>query len=195
MIILTILVVLLMGSVTFLSNMYEKEKNERKRIESNFYNVNQELDSLVDTNGTLHYTVETLNLTKKELEKTHSNLVDEAENMKLKIKNLESLGKIDIGYQVKDSLIPTKMVNDTTFISERKDDWVIANWNSTLIKNGSELKVTNYNMVLKDSIIIPTEFTTKGWWIFKKVTGVKIHVKSLNPYSKVNKIEYVRFKK
>lgn len=194
-IIVCIVCAALMGTVGLLTKQLKEVKADRNRIESNYFNANQSLDSIKDKNGELHYTVETLNLTKSELEKSKADLVEEVKNMKIKIKNLESVSNVEIRYVVKDSLIPTKQINDTTFVTERKDEWLTNSWKSTLTNNGNTLNISDYRLELKDSIITPVEFTKKGWWIFKKITGVKIHVKSKNPYSNIDRIEYVKVKK
>lgn len=194
-VIVCIICVGLANAVYLLTKKLKEVKADRKRIESNYFNANQVIDSIKDKNGKLHYTVETLNLNKSELEKAKAGLVAEIKNMRIKIKNLESVSNIEIRYVVRDSLIPTKQINDTTFITERKNKWLTNTWKSTLTDNGGKLTITDYRLTLNDSIITPVEFTKKGWWIFKKVTGVKIHVKSKNPYSHIDRIEYVKVNK
>lgn len=192
---LLLVIVILSSLVICLGNMYHNTKVDRDRIENNFYNINQELDSVKDKNGELHYTVETLNFTKFELEKTKSDLVKEVKNMKLKIKNLESISHTEIKYIKKDSIIYVEKTADTIFTTQIKDDWIDNSWKTVLTDNRKNLKIYDYNLEITDSIIIPTEIEYKGWWIFKRPKGVKIHVKSLNPYSKINKIEYIRLHK
>lgn len=186
---------ILIGIITYQHKKINEIKEDRNRIESNFYNLNQDLDSIKNKNGEYSYTVSTLELTKKELEKTNYQLVKEVENMKLKIKNLESLTNTEIEYIVKDSFVYVTKDTDTTFISGIKNEWINNTWKSTLTNKGNNLIVSDYQLVMKDSIITPVEIEYKGWWIFKRPKGVRIHIKSKNPYSKINKIEYIRLKK
>jgi hypothetical protein len=191
LIIVCVICVALMGTISLLYSNLEKTKKDRDRLESNLLNSKFELDSVKGKNGEYHIAVEGLTVKKNELEQFNSELTKKVENMGLKIKNLQTI--VDMKAQIiyKDSLIPTKKINDTTFVSKIDNKWIQATWNSTLIKNGEQLKVTDFESSTDIPYTIAHETVYKRVWLFwKKPKGIRLHVKSDNPYVVLTGIEY-----
>lgn len=193
-IILILGVLVLLVSHGTLYKKYKEVKQDRNRISQNYEVINQELDSVVGKNGELFYKINSLNLTQKELEETNKDLVANLDNMRIKLKNLESATNVEIEYIVKDSIIYVKSISDTVFVTTKADDWLYNSWTTIVTEknNKPKIKVTDYELSIHDSILIASEIEYKGWWFWKKAKNVKIHLKSENPYSQVNRIENIK---
>ena len=196
-----ILGLLIVGFVgIYFGKSYFLLKKDNKRLEYNLTNVNQKLDSVVDKNGELHYTVNSLNLKTSELNKVNSELNEELKNMKIKIKNLQNASVVDIQYKyVHDTIYSENVIIDTltgnkTYKTIIDNSYYSAKWNSTIIDN-KKLLVTDYQTQFNDTIITATEIKYKGWWFWRKPKEIKFHVKSKNPYSKLNQTESILFTK
>ena len=194
-----ILVIIGFAGIYF-GKSYISLKNDNKRLTYNITNINQQLDSVVDKNGELHYTVNSLNLKASELKNTNSELNDELKNMKVKIKNLEAASSVNIQYKyIHDTIYSSNIIIDTltgnrTFKTIIDTEYYSANWNSTIIDN-NKLLVTDYQTQFNDTIITATEIIYKGWWFWRKPKEIKFHIKSKNPYSKLEKTESILFTK
>lgn len=199
--IVKILLLIIVGFAgIYFSKSYYSLKKDNKRLEYNLTNINQQLDSVVDKNGELHYTVNSLNLKASELNKVNSELNDELKNMKIKIKNLQNASVVDIQYKYIHDTIYSENVIIDTLTGDRIYKTIIdnpyysANWNSTLIDD-KKLLVTDYQTQFNDTIITATEIKYKGWWFWRKPKEIKFHIKSKNPYSKLNQTESIVFTK
>lgn len=184
----------------YFSKSYISLKKDRQRLEYNLVNINQQLDSVVDKNGELHYTINSLNLKASELNKINSELNDELKNMKIKIKNLQNVSVIDIQYKyIHDTIYSEKIITDNidniTYKTIIDNPYYSASWNSSLIDDKSKLVITDYQTQFNDTIITATEIKYKGWWFWRKPKEIKFHIKSKNPYSKLNQTESIIFTK
>lgn len=195
----SLLITSVLGSALIVKK-YIALRNDKNRILENYYNKEQQIQTLKDKNGTLHYVVNGLQLTVKEFEKDQVSLVTELKNMRIKLKHAESVSNTVIKYQWKSDTIYKASIENTTSINKRyrtiiDNQWLSSSWNSTITGNGDTLNVSDYQVQLNDSLLFVTETVYKGWWIFRKAKGVKLHVKSKNPYSTIEQIEYIKFAK
>ena len=177
----------------YFGKSYLSLKKENNRLTYNITNVNQQLDSVVDKNGELHYTINSLNLKASELNKINSELNDELKNMKIKIKNLQNATVIDIQYKYIHDTIVAKQINDSVYKTIIDTPYYNAEWFSVISENN--LTVTDYQTQFNDTIITATEIKYKGWWFWRKPKEIKFHIKSKNPYSKLEKTETILFTK
>ena len=201
--IVKILLVIIVGFAgIYFSKSYISLKKDKQRLEYNITNINQQLDSVVDKNGELHYTVNSLNLKASELNKVNSELNDELKNMKIKIKNLQNASVIDIQYKYihdtiySENIIIDTLTGNTIYKTIIDNPYYSAKWNSTIVDNNindKKLLVTDYQTQFNDTIITATEIKYKGWWFWRKPKEIKFHIKSKNPYSKLNQVENIKF--
>ena len=176
-------------------------KDSNFRLSENYMNANAKIDSVVGKNNELHYALNGVVLEKQEFEDAHNELNQELKDMRIKTKHLESALKTNFKYVYKtDSIFIQK---DSTkldsvnlyFKSNLENEYIKTNWNSIVNVQQKSLNISDFNLVLNDSLTIATETIYKGWWIFKKVRGVKLHIKSENPYFKINELKYIKIKK
>ena len=193
-IIISLIILVIIGFTgIYFGKSYIFYKNETKRLSYNLTSINQQLDSVVDKNAELHYTVSSLNLKASELNKINSGLNDELNNMRIKIKNLENASVIDIKYVYITDTIYSEKVSDKKYITIIDDQYYFAQWNTEV--SDSSINISNYHTQFNDTLITATEIIYKGWWFWKKPKEIKFHIKSKNPYSNVNQVENIKFSK
>ena len=204
----TFLVVCFISSMIgsyYLGMKYFEIKRDRNRIYENFKNKEQTITEFRDKNGTLHSMVTGLTLKTNEFKEMNNDLTAELKNMNIKLKRAESVTRTVVKYQFKTDTVYTSIpniVNDSSTLKPRtiyttniNNKWINSSWKSTISADSKKLYVSDYSVSLNDSLILVTETKYKGWWIFRKAVGVKLHVKSKNPYSKFERIEYIKFTK
>ena len=198
--ILGIALLLSLGGGAVLLNQYLKVRKDRERISENFFNKNQEIQRWKDKNGTLHSAINALNLKESEFKRNNSQLQSELENMRIKLKRVNSVSNTVISYKYKhDTVYAAKPVVTSAasgtlrkvYYTNITNQWLSSSWESTLSENNDKLLINKYSVQLNDSLLFVTENVYKGWWIFRKLKGVRLHVKSKNIYSNIDQIEYI----
>lgn len=190
-----IILVLLFGmGITFQTLL--NVKADRERISLNFQNQNKKLDSTRNANGELHLKVNKLILNKEEFIKYSEELTSEINKLNIKIKNIESVTKVEIKYvYIYDTIWKAKKINDTTFIHSFENTYINYFSRIRLINNKTDINVDSLKIGIKDNLLIIDETEYKGWWFWKKAIGVKLHIKSENPHFNIDKIESIKFNK
>lgn len=186
-----------------LYDKFQKVESERNRLDNVLKNINMEVAVTKARNGELIYTVNALSVKGSELEIINANLANSLKNLNLHYKDLQSLTNVQYKYvSLIDTIHVTSKLNKYKYPVNKSDkyqeltgyinlpknlfstDSIIAN-NS---KNYPYLSDIKYQ--IKDTLLIIPEFTFKRHWIFwKKVNGVKVHIKSESPYFQLDRLE------
>ena len=187
------------GLIIHQRNQISKLKKENERVSNNFFAANQEIKTVRNKNGELSSTVNQLNLTVSELKQYSEQTASELNNMRVKLKNVSNITHFQtrIVYKVDTVFAGDTTIHDSQTLSggskafRIKNEWID---NSFQVRNDSNtVSVSNYSLVVRDSIITVTETQYKRFWIFwKRPVGVKLHIKSFNPYSNFEKIESIQ---
>lgn len=188
------------GLIIHQRNQISKLKKENERVSNNFFNANQEIKTVRNKNGELSSTVNQLNLTVSELKQYSEQTASELNNMRVKLKNVSNITHFQtrIVYKVDTVFAGDTTVHDGDHISPGgskafriKNEWID---NSFQVRTDSNrMYLSNYSLTVRDSIITVTETQYKRFWIFwKRPVGVKLHIKSFNPYSNFEKIESIQ---
>lgn len=175
-----------------------KIKQDVKRLERNIENIGFKLDSTKLINDNYMYTTNALQVKASELQYTNENLSKQLDIMGVKLKNAQSATSIKTNTVYEKSPADTVKViavNDSTFWAIHKTDWILLKEKIKVSPVGESYKlvIDSLHLEIKDNLYIVHEKTTKGWWFWKKVIGVKIHVTSDNPYTKIDRIESLNF--
>lgn len=187
------------GLIIHQRNQISKLKKENERVSNNFLSANQEIKTVRNKNGELSSTVNQLNLTVSELKQYSEQTASELNNMRVKLKNVSNITHFQtrIVYKV-DTVFAGDSTHEESHISSVgskafriKNEWID---NSFQVRTDSNtVSVSNYSLAVRDSIITVTETQYKRFWIFwKRPVGVKLHIKSFNPYSNFEKIESIQ---
>lgn len=188
------------GLIIHQRNQISKLKKENERVSNNFFAANQEIKTVRNKNGELSSTVNQLNLTVSELKQYSEQTTSELNNMRVKLKNVSNITHFQtrIVYKVDTVFAGDTTIHDGDHISPGgskafriKNDWID---NSFQVRTDSNrMYLSNYSLAVRDSIITVTETQYKRFWIFwKRPVGVKLHIKSFNPYSNFEKIESIQ---
>lgn len=187
------------GLIIHQRNQISKLKKENERVSNNFFNANQEIKTVRNKNGELSSTVNQLNLTVSELKQYSEQTASELNNMRVKLKNVSNITHFQtrIVYKI-DTVFAGDSTHEESHISSVgskafriKNEWID---NSFQVRTDSNrMYLSNYSLSVRDSIITVTETQYKRFWIFwKRPVGVKLHIKSFNPYSNFEKIESIQ---
>ena len=188
------------GLIIHQRKQISKLQKENERVSNNFLSANQEIKTVRNKNGELSSTVNQLNLTVSELKQYSEQTTSELNNMRVKLKNVSNITHFQtrIVYKVDTVFAGDTTIHDGDHISPGgskafriKNEWID---NSFQVRSDSNrMYLSNYNLAVRDSIITVTETQYKRVWIFwKRPVGVKLHIKSFNPYSIFEKIESIQ---
>lgn len=186
------IIVAVIAVIIFQRYQISRIKNERDRFEYNYEHAGFKIDSLTGKNGELVTRVNSLVVTKSELERENSTLAKDVESMGLKIKQLQNVGKEEHVYVVKYDTVFVERVdtsgNNDLFKIVKKDEWVDM---TALLQVDPYPLVTNFSLTLKNDITTATEFIFKRRWFLgrRRVVGANVYMKSDNPYFKLDKKE------
>lgn len=196
------------GLIIHQRNQISKLKKENERVSNNFFNANQEIKTVRNKNGELSSTVNQLNLTVSELKQYSEQTASELNNMRVKLKNVSNITHFQtrIVYKVDTVFAGDTTIHDSQTLSggskafRIKNEWIDNSFRVTTDSNRDpqapgqgQMYLSNYSLAVRDSIITVTETQYKRFWIFwKRPVGVKLHIKSFNPYSNFEKIESIQ---
>lgn len=187
------------GLIIHQRNQISRLQKENERVSNNFFAANQEIKTVRNKNGELSSTVNQLNLTVSELKQYSEQTASELNNMRVKLKNVSNITHFQTRIVYK---VDTVFAGDTTIQDNHislggskafriKNEWIDNSFRVTTDSN--RMYLSNYNLAVRDSIITVTETQYKRFWIFwKRPVGVKLHIKSFNPYSNFEKIESIQ---
>lgn len=202
--ILIVLALAGVGLIIHQRNQISKLKKENERVSNNFFAANQEIKTVRNKNGELSSTVNQLNLTVSELKQYSEQTTSELNNMRVKLKNVSNIThfqtrivyKVDTVFEGDSNHLKTDSTPVITGVTGSKAFRIKNEWidNSFQVRtDSSRMYLSNYSLAVRDSIITVTETQYKRFWIFwKRPVGVKLHIKSFNPYSNFEKIESIQ---
>ena len=180
---------------------YRAEKAEKRRQMNN-------VEAL--TSSTSHYRSETdrlvamnkgLELNATELRRINSALTEDLKILNLKVKNLESVSRTEtvIKYVTRDSIVYVRVKDEADEADESdvrsfsySDSWI--EWEAH-IRDCRIIEPGGFRLESRDSLTIAAEVEYKGCLFWRRPKGLKIHTIGANPYTRVNKTEYVKLKK
>ena len=186
-ILILITIVLLLVSGIIINNMLHKIsklKDDYERMSTNLNNSSFIISEYKDKNGKLVYENNVLMLTKNELKDYNNQLVEQIKDLKIKLKNVMSITNIQYVYEYCVDSIPVYYQSPYYHIS----------YDTTCLKLNARLNtITNTledtKISLTDSLTLVWEYEYKGWWIFKRKTGLKLKFQSTNPFLKLNNMQ------
>ena len=178
LIILSILLIIILSLI--IRNMSHKIsdlKNDYDRMSDNLNNSSFIITQYKDKNDKLVYENKVLMLTKDELKDYNNQLVEQIKDLKIKLKNVMAITNIQYVYEYCVDTIPVYYESPYYHISF---DTVGLKLNTRLNTITNKLEDTKISVT--DSLIMVLEYQYKGWWIFRKKTGLKLKFQSTNPF-------------
>lgn len=176
---------------------------ENDRLNNNIKNINFEYVVSAAKNGELIYSVNSLTVKSNELVMLNKNLNESVKNLNLKLKDLQSITSVQYQYI---TLYDT--IFNATKLSKLKYNYVIEDKFSkfsgninlpeklfssdTLIANDKKNYpyLSDVNFIITDTLLIIPEFQYRRSWLFwKKINGVKVHIKTESPNFKLDRMQ------
>ena len=194
LILITIILLLVSGIIiNNMSHKISKLKDDYERMTLNLNNSEFIISQYKDKNGKLVYENSVLMLTKDELNDYNNQLVEQIKDLKIKLKNVMAISNIQYVYEYCVDTIPVYY----------QAHYYVINYDTTgLILNTKLNTITNKlegtKISVTDSLIMVWEYQTKGWWIFKRKTGLKLKFQSSNPFLELKGMQnyyLINFKK
>ena len=186
---------LLLVALFALQSFYSKERQTRIRTENNLNASLSEIETYKNKNGELVSVVQGYEFKVREFEKLLPELYAEIKELKVKVKNAQSVTQIEtkIVYRNKDSIVYIPVRDSTARLFPIDDEWIKA-----------EVIVTRCEVILPGDFYIKNipnkttlvpEVTYKGWWFWRKPVGIDLHIKQSNPYVQTTGATYIDLRK
>lgn len=206
-----LLVVIAIGLFFFIKLKLEEIKvlkTETLRQKENLINKDFDISIEKTKSGQLEYSVSVLATKADELKYYNDKIANRLDDMSLKIKNLKSVTNIENHYETNIDTIKSHIVGENKFLSSWNKNGMEISGVINIPKNYPNFKIpadfavidttsnanypflSNVKVIVNDTLLIASEIQFKRSWIFwKKPVGVKIHVKSENPYFSLDRIQ------
>ena len=174
---------------------YYKERGKREIAESNVVAAMSDIKTYKSKNDALVSEVQGLRLNASELKKVNKELADELSDMKVKLKNATSVSQIetDFHYTNPDSIVAEEIpAPDLLGVIDKK--FSINNESidmSFVVRDCSVILPESITLSINNRQTIATDVTYKGWWFWKRATGVNLKVKNSNKYYTVTNAYYI----
>lgn len=182
------LIVGLVAGLVIITKKYKEVKSEKDKYYNNMLNASYQIKQQKAKNKEIYYEINQLTLERDELKLVNEDLEKDIKNMKSKLKNVESVTRIETKYIVR---VDTIKFIDTVYsekVAQYKDDYI------KISTNVGYDYLTDFDIELKDSTTIISETVYKGWWIFRRPIFSKIKIKSENPYYNLDRVETINFR-
>lgn len=170
-------VLALIWTIDTLRDKLREQTANYERMEDNLAHSNYSVTEYKDKLNKVVYQNQALLLTKTELERYNKDLVKDIDNLKLKLKNVQSVSNIQYVYDVCIDTLPV-LYEKPYYHINYQDSFIT--FRSDLNTDRNTLENTQIKVI--DSLSLIWTYETKGWWIFKRKTGLKLVFKNTNKY-------------
>jgi hypothetical protein len=192
------IVIILSGTTAFFYTQNKKNRIESERHYNNFNNATFQIMEYEGKNGKLYSQVNSLTLERNELKTVNRSLYDDIKNQHTKIRNLESIVKMQYAYIIRlDSLA----IKDSAIINavSGKVQMQYVAYDDPYITFFAKIDTTknmlrNIRITVDDSVMVTTETKYKGWWFWKRPLYSVVKITNCSPYFTLNKVETIKFK-
>ena len=192
----------MLAAIAFLSCLVRSLQSDRKRLQNNQTALLEDVAYYKTESGKYAVSVQSLELSKSELQKHCDELVKTVEDLNVKIKRIQSVSttatktEVPIRTEVRDSIVyrvPDSLVRsilmDTLKRITFKDPWV--ELNGTINKNMFTGKIQTVDTLIQVVHRVPHQ-----WWFFRWGTkAIRQEIRSSSPYTKIVYSEYIELKR
>ena len=186
-IIFALIILSLLGSISVLWNMYNKEKKERQRQESNVEVLNSTIERATVRDSLNVASISALTYNVDELKKYRAADLKTIEDLKIKKKDVESITNLSVATAdtlTKKDFIPLPDKPDCLHFKNRWADI------TACFKDSTISYATNDSISLDIAKVPKRKFL---WWSWG-TKGYNVHVLNYNPKSHIKYLEYIRVK-
>lgn len=189
-IIYVFLALLLIAGV--LVTIFSFKNNFDKEAYNNAKYYKFEIEKEKTRNGELQYTVQSLNVTNKELKEINTDLTKEIKNLNIKLQNVDNATQVEYQYIVMFDTIYVERTSNTDtsaiFNCYYNDKYVELFQKLIYDKYCNEIDIDSLYLKLTDTLTIVNEILYNKC-LFRRPIGYKLHIKSENPFINIDRIE------
>lgn len=168
----------------------KNSREDAQRYYENLLGATSELQKLETKLGEAQYRVKGLTVERNEFKQLNDSLAQRVKDLGIKLKKAESVVRLEVRYEVDiDTLYLDTLPSPKAF--GYIDEWVNV---KGFFNEVDRFKIDSLNFALKDDIIIVPTVEGK-WWQCRKKWKIAVRIHSKNPYNRIDRIEYYKFKK
>ena len=187
-----IALMILAGVVEYQRRQIVEIRKEKSTYQRNFETATSGIETYRNANGELVAKVNALELKRSELSRYSEGLEQDIKALNVKLKNAKSAKVIEYVYIYKTDTILITETSSNRYFASLKDEWIkLEQW----ISVDDKLSIDSLSLEVRDKLTLVDEVEYKGWWFWKRAVGVKLHVKSENPYLNIDRLESIEFRK
>lgn len=187
-----IALMVLIGVVVNQRKQIVEIRKEKATYLRNFETATSGLETYRNANGELVAKVNALVLKRNELNRYSEGLEQDIKALNVKLKNAKAAKVIEYVYIYKTDTILIEETAPNRYFASLTDEWIkLEQW----ISVDDKPSIDSLSLEVKDKLTLVDEVEYKGWWFWKRAVGVKMHVKSENPYLNIDRLESIEFKK
>lgn len=187
-------IIALVLAVVGLSFVLHKETRENQRYKANQTALLAEVEYYKTISGLNAASVQKLTLTNAELKKNYDEVVKAAEDLKIKVKRLQSVSntstetKVEIKTVVKDSIVYIKGEPTKTLAFVWRDPWTDVE--GIIHKDSVNLNIQSTDTLVQFVHRVPHKF----WFIKWGCKAIKQDIVSKNPHTNIVYTNYIELK-
>ena len=201
-----LLAIALIASISISSSKIKKQRAEIDRLETNQQTLVKQVQYYEDENGEQVATIQALTLKQSEFESLMPQYAQEIKGLRIKIRDLESVAHaststtaeitaplIDyVSRQAMDERIQAITDSLTTLCAERKDVKYFQ-WSDGWLSISGEVSSDSVNCRVEniDSLTLVAHRERKKCSFRRKGKIIRYDIKSANPHTRVNDIQYI----
>lgn len=181
-------------AVVGLSYTLHKERAEKDRYKANQTALLADVEHYKTKSGKDAASVQKLTLTYDELKKNYDDIVKTAEDLKIKVKRLQSVSntstetKVEIKTVVKDSIVYIKGEPIKTLAFDWRDPWTDVE--GIIHKDSVNLNIQSTDTLVQFIHRVPHKF----WFIKWGCKAIRQEIVSKNPHTNIVFTEYIELK-
>lgn len=187
-----IALMVLAGVVEYQRRKIAEIRKEKATYQRNFETATSGLEAYRNANGELVAKVNALELKRSELSRYSEGLEQDIKALNVKLKNAKAAKVIEYVYIYKTDTILITETSPNRYYASLTDEWIkLEQW----ISVDDKPSIDSLSLEVKDKLTLVDEVEYKGWWFWKRAVGVKLHLKSENPYLNIDRMESIEFRK
>lgn len=177
-----------------LSAMLRNERQDKERYKANQTSLLADIEFYKSESEKNVASVQKLTLTHEELKKNYTDAVRTADDLKIKIKRMQSISttatetKVVVQTVVKDSIIYRDSVLDTITAFRWKDSWT--NIEGRIKNDTVDLEVNSLDTLVQIVHKVPHKF----WFIKWGCKAIRQEIVNKNPHTKITYTNYIELK-
>lgn len=187
-----IALMVLIGVVVNQRKQIVEIRKEKATYQRNFETATSGLEAYRNANGELVAKVNAFDLKHNELKMYSEGLEQDIKDLNIKLKNAKAAKVIEYVYIYKTDTILITETAPNRYFASLTDEWIkLEQW----ISVDDKPSIDSLSLEVRDKLTLVDEVEYKGWWFWRKPIGVKLHLKSENPYLNIDRMESIEFRK